>query len=467
MLRSKISRVTMRFAALLSVCAPLVSCSHDELFGPGGGVTVTVSTPSAVQTGDIRITFTLSDDDETRADISVKFATDGVSFQTASRATGSVGTSGLAVSVGGTAHTFIWDSARDIDDARLDGVVLRIQVDGGTTDASGGFTVHNGRFLLVSHDRTTAQVSLYLLDAIDADLQFLQTLSPGGQEPWDVLFEDGRFFVANVGTNDVTVLDLDEDTGTVSTVAGSPFDADGINSKYLATDGDHLFVSNVASGTITIFDIDADTGALDLNAHSGEAAANCRTMVVRSGRLFVANETDGEILIFDIAASGELVPNGFSPITTGGVATPVALTNVGSRLYASNYATSTVAGFNILGGGDLSAIAGSPFTFTGTLVLQVAHDDADERLFLATSGASAFASMGLDAIGVATEDASSPHTADGLTHAVASAGTVVVVGNSNSESIEAFTVSTTGATTAGDDNPVDLGDPVGRMAISD
>ena len=75
--------------------------------------------------------------------------------------------------------------------------------------------------------------------------------------------------------------------------------------------------------------------------------------------------------------------------------------------------------------------------------------------------------MALDAIGVATQDLTSPHTARDRVHTVVSTGDVVVVGNAPDESIEVFVISPAGALIAGDDNPVDLGEAVGRLAISD
>jgi len=454
--------------SLWLACAVLAGgCSHDELFGPGGGVSVTVTTPAGTQSGDVRIAFTLTDDEETSSDVAIKYSTDGLIYRSASRAAGSAGTTGLAVSSGGTSHTFIWDSARDLDGERVSGVTVRVEADGGANETTGEFSVHNARYLVATHDTTTAKVSLFRLDVQDGDLTRIETLEPGGQRPWDVLFEDGFFYVANRGTNDVTVLAFDADAETLAVVAGSPFATDGTGGKYLATDGDRLFVSNITSATITIFDIDDRTGALSLGASSGVAVAACRTMVVRSGRLYVASETAGEIRVFDIAGSGALTASPFSPVTSGGLASPVALARVGSRLYAADFATATLAGFNIQGDGDLAPIAGSPFTFTGLETLQIAVSGGADRLFLATSSVATLASVELDALGVATEDTSSPHAAAGEVHTVAAAGTIAVTGNADDNSLEAFAVSSTGTLTAGGDNPFDLGDPVGRIAISD
>jgi 6-phosphogluconolactonase (cycloisomerase 2 family) len=457
---------TCAFAALLGAGAG--GCSHDALFGPGGGVAVAVTTPSGVQSGDIRIVFMLSDDEVSSADVSVRYSTDGgFYFRTASAASGSAGLSDLAVSPTGITHTFVWDSADDLGEARLSGVVVRVSADGGESAMTRPFAVHNRRFLVVSHDTAAASVSLFRLDVNDGELVRLQTLSPGGSRPWDVLFEDGRFFVANRDSNDVTVLDLDQDSGSLEAIEFSPFRTDGAGSRYLATDGSRLFVANVTGETITIFDIEAETGRLNLNSHSGEPAAGCREMAAKSGRLYVASETSGAVLIFDIAASGELAPSGFSPVSSGGVATPVSLQLVGNRLYTANFATATLAGFNVQGDGDLMAIAGSPFSFTGTGALDLAASAGGDRLFLATSDLTSFASMALDALGVATEDVSSPHAAAGTIHTVVTAGRVVVVGSEDAESLESFVAAAAGTLTAGGDSPADVGDPVGRLAVSD
>jgi len=454
------------FAASILV-GSLVGCSRDELFGPGGDVVVQITTPSGIQTGDVHIVFTLESEDVVTTDVTVRYSTDGMFFSTASQAAGSVGTSGLAVGPAGTTHTFIWDSATDLGGVRASEVVVRVNPDAGLSETTSGFALHNFCYLAVTHDADTARVSLYTLDINEGGVLHLQTLGSGGKRPWDVIFEHGYFFVANRDSDDVSVLRLDEYTEELVAVEGSPFGTDGAGSQYLATDGEHLFVSNVTGGTITIHDVDEDTGRLDLNAHSGESAAGCRSLVVKSGRLYVASETEGSILIFDIAASGELQPSGFSPITSGGVLTPVALALLGNRLYAANSATATVVGYNVLGDGDLGPIAGSPFSHAGAGTLQVAGSSAADRIFLGTSSVSTFASMGLDAIGVATEDASSPHAVGGTAHTVAAKGEGGVVANGGDGSFAAWIVAATGTLTGGDDNPIDLGEEVGRIAISD
>jgi len=460
-----LSRLALQIASA-ALLVSLIGCSRDDLFGPGGGVSVSVSTPTGVQTGAVRIVFTLSDDDETTADIAVRYSADGgATFLPATAAAASVGTSSLTVSPTGTSHAFVWDSAADLGDARIEDARIRISSDGGKNDATEDFALHNGRFLVVSRDVQAAQLSLYRLDANDGDLMAVQTVNSGGQRPWDVLFHDDRFFVANRDSNDVSVLALDESTPKLTSIDSSPFATDGTGGKYLATDGNYLFVANIGSATISVFDIDSDTGALTLTASSGVAAAHCRTMVARSGRLYVASENDGAILVFDIGANGNLEVHAHSPIKTGGLASPVALARVGTRLYAANWGAATLAGFNIGTDGSLTAIAGAPFTFTGSQALAIAATPAADRLFVATQSVGSFASMALDVLGIATQDTASPYTAKGTTHTAVAVGDVVVVGSGAGKSVESFTIASGGTLTAADDETLSV--EVGRLGVSD
>ena len=460
---------TRLFKPLL-ICAGLVfivGCTRDELFGPGGGVDVDVNTPSGVQTGKVQLVLTLKDDDDAVADIGVRYSVNGgASFLPATAATGSVAMRGLAVSPTGTTHVFIWDSAADLGDVRLETVQLRVSVDGGKSDQSGDFSVHNQRYLLATHDTEVGEVSLLELDVVAGGLRSVQNLLSGGRRPWDVIWIDGRFYVVHRDTNDVSVLELDENLGRVAAVAGSPFAGGGLGAKYLATDGETLYVSNIVSQTLSIFEIDETTGGLALHEDSGIAAAHCRSLVVRGSRLYVANETDGEVLIFEIAGDGGLTLSALSPIRGGGLTSPVGMIHIGGRLFVSNFTASTLASFRIQGDGDLVATAGSPFSFTGTAALELAVDGELDTLWVATSGSPTFAELDLDSLGIATETADSPQSLRAAGHAVVAVEDVVVIAN-GSEELESFVHDETGGLTSPTSGRLSLGDAVGRMAVSD
>ncbi|MCZ6795052.1 MAG: hypothetical protein O7J95_15725 [Planctomycetota bacterium] len=446
--------------------AVTAGCSMDELFGTGQGADAAVATPSGVQSGEVVVVFTLTHETRTDADITANFSTDGgATFVAATEAVGGGGTENLSVSADGVTHTFIWDSGKDAADGRED-VVFRIAPRSGTSALTGSFVLHNRVFLAASHAATTGEVSLYELNLMDGEVRAQGTVASGGNSPWDVLFDRGVFYVTHTGSNEVAALELDEVQKALLPLADSPFSTGGIGSKYLATDGARLFVANTGSETISIFDVDTGTGALALSPHSGVSVSGCRSLVVRGSRLYTASETRAEIVIHDIQSDGELLLNGFSPIAALGMDTPRAMAIESGRLYVANSGAPTLVGFRFLGGGDLLAVSGSPFSFTDAGV-EAIHVQGIDRLFLAGGAAASFTALTVDALGVASEDVGSPLAAQGPANGVSGAAGVVVIGTSTSMTLESYLIDTAGALTAATGSPFAANGEVARLAVSD
>ncbi len=450
-------------AILAAVC--LAGCSNDELFGSGPGAEATVTTPSGVQSGLVTISYTLASSRVTESDVAVSFSEDGSSFQTASGGPGGSGTENLVVSATGTSHTFVWDSGADLDGARVGSVTLRIRPDDGTSDATSGFSVHNSSFLVAVEDRALGRVRLYEMDVVDGNLVFANSHDTGGTDPYDVLFDDGFFFVAHETSDDVAVFKLDEANETLEPAANSPFATDGSGSKYLATDGVHLFVSNTGTETITVFDFDSEDEELTLNPNSGVSVAGCRSLVARSGRLYVASETAGSIRIFDVASDGELIENGSSPATSGGLASPRAMVAASTRLFVANASSASLAGFVFQGDGSLAALAGSPFLISNLGIEQLARNGS--KLFAVTGAGQRFLALTIDSAGVVTEDSTSPVTLSGSASGVASVGGIAAAATTASEEIYLWTIDPAGVVAPASSSPVDSGVQILRMAVSD
>ena len=454
------TRLILAFACLL-----LNGCSHDELFGTGPGADAAVSTPGGVQTGLVAVTYTLTSGSVTASDVDVTYSTDGVTFRDAAEGVGSDGTRNLSASEAGDQHTFIWDSNSDLGGDRESTVIVRVRPESGTPDVTGTFAVNNGRFVAAVENATQGRVRFYELNAFDGGLVFRTTVNTGGTEPYDVLFFDGYFLVAHRTSNDVAVLELDESNSTLTPVDGSPVGTDGIQATYLAAGGDHVFVSNPGDQTITVFDFDDDSGALSLNPNSGASAIDCQEILARSGRLYVASQSAGEILIFDIMDDGELLNNANSPITAGGLTSPKTLISVGTRIYAGNSAEATIAGFNLQGNGNLSALTASPFTISSAGVEQLAA--IDDKLAAVTGVGAGFVFLTVDAFGGLAEDATSPAVLSGPTFGLAAEGSALVAVTTTTEHLHVFTADTAGVVTATPASPVSAGVELLRIAISE
>jgi YVTN family beta-propeller protein len=125
----------------------------------------------------------------------------------------------------------------------------------------------------------------------------------------------GRFlFVANTGSNNVSVFHIDPATGALNSVPGSPVVA-GSEPRGIAVDptARFVFVTNAGSlPSISVFGIDASTGRLTAVAGSPfSSTAAVYAAVDASGRfLYAASRDNAEISVFRIGANGALSSSG-------------------------------------------------------------------------------------------------------------------------------------------------------------
>lgn len=441
----------------------LAGCEDDYWYGNGDGASAAVTTPSGVQTGDVAIVYTLTGDMSV-TDVKVEYSTDGRSFREASEGAGSDGVKDLSVSTTGEVHTFVWASGEDLSAERSTAVV-RITPEDGEGDETGTMDIHNRRYLVGVQESTstgsTGRVRLYQVDAVNGSVQHLETLETGGQDPYDVLYRKGRFFVANETSGDVSVMDLDA-AGTLVPVDDSPFHAGIAKPRYLATDGERLYLSG-AGDSVGVLDMNPETGSLIFN--SSVYVPGCRGLVTRSGYLYVASETAGQIVVFDIQVDGELLLNGFSPITGGGLVSPRSLVFSGTRLYVANATVGDLCGFNLLGGGNLAPITGSPFSISAPAGEQIAANGG--KLFGVSGVGGELLSLSVDLLGAVTEDGISPVTLPGSSFSVASAGQVVIASAMSADRLAIWLIDELGVVSEAPSSPVDSLVGIVRVAISD
>ena len=106
-----------------------------------------VDTPTGVQSGDVTISYTLTDPNSNLIYIIVEYSDDGGShWLDPTMGTGGQGTTGLSSSPGGTSHTYVWNSSADIG-TKQDDIRIRItpyDAGGeGTAGETNNFTVDN------------------------------------------------------------------------------------------------------------------------------------------------------------------------------------------------------------------------------------------------------------------------------------------------------------------------------------
>ena len=115
---------------------------------PVTALSASVATPSSPQSGNVTISYTLTDAESNTCSILVQYSPDGgTTWNTATAVSGQGdGTTGLASSPSGTSHTFVWASDSGFANAKNANVLIRITPTDtavGTAGTSGVFTVNN------------------------------------------------------------------------------------------------------------------------------------------------------------------------------------------------------------------------------------------------------------------------------------------------------------------------------------
>ena len=184
---------------------------------------------------------------------------------------------------------------------------------------------------------------------------------------------DKRYvFVGNEGSNDISAFAVNNTTGALTAVPGSPFAA-GTDPQAMALSdgyalsGFYLYVANAGSDNVSAYTIDASTGALAPLSPGPSTIATGKTptsVVVVTGAsviVYVANHGGSN----DISAFyNDLTPVPGSPFPAGGNPLSLALGAGGKFLYTANPDAThpSISGFNIdPTSGVLSALSGSPF----------------------------------------------------------------------------------------------------------
>jgi len=162
-------------------------------------------------------------------------------------------------------------------------------------------------------------------------------------------------YTPNGGSDDVTALKEDVNTGSLSTVSGSPFHAGDINENVpgvitATSSGKFLYVGNANSAHISAFSINGTTGVLTEVAGSPfPSGASASVRVHPSGKfLYAANFDQGSISVFGIdAATGALSEILGSPFGLPGLVMSLALHTSGNFLYATYAGTDGLLGIGV------------------------------------------------------------------------------------------------------------------------
>ena len=240
--------------------------------------------------------------------------------------------------------------------------------------ASNRITVSAGGNLLFASNTQSNNVSVFRIDEKSGALTLVagSPFATGGSGGLGIALSatpDGRFLVAaNAGSNNITVYRIAHG-GKLFPVAGSPFGAlstpDGIK---MSPNGKFLAVAEPPAQQVEMFRIAHDGGLTSLGAFNetgtGRLAGvdiNCASSLLYGGEYYLAGTiVDG----YSISHTGTLTPLLDSPFAGLAVDSELVLLGYGlgwKTLFVSNQVSYSITVFSVAADGALSPVAGSPF----------------------------------------------------------------------------------------------------------
>ena len=182
----------------------------------------------------------------------------------------------------------------------------------------------SGKFLVAV---TGSGLAVFAIDPGTGALTSIQSLS--GDSPISTAIDPkGRFlFTANVNSNRVSAFTINQSTGMITPVSGSPFPA-GPNPQSVAIEqkGEFLYVPNGNGASLSAYSINSATGALTQIPGSPFATGSVPVAAaIRKGFLYVANSADKTVSQYTLnPATGSLTPlaKNFSPVWSNVVGEP-------------------------------------------------------------------------------------------------------------------------------------------------
>jgi 6-phosphogluconolactonase len=270
----------------------------------------------------------------------------------------------------------------------------------------------------------------------------------------------GQFvYVANVNDNNISGYSVDDATGALIPIPGSPF-ASGTFPRSVTADptGRFVYVVNLGDNNVSGYAIDAATGALTSIPgspfHAGSGPI-CIALDPQDRFAYVANFSQQSISEYTInAVTGALIPGG--SVAGVGSLQSLAVDPAGRFLYSTNaFLPASVTGFTI--NQSTGALGGIGSFLTGNLPLSVAVDPSGRFAYVANANDKDVSGFTINAAkGTLTSIPGSPFPARSNPVFVAPdpAGRFVYVVNTGSDSISAYTINAaTGALATTPESP--------------
>jgi 6-phosphogluconolactonase len=280
-----------------------------------------------------------------------------------------------------------------------------------------------------------------------------------GASPQSVAIQHGKFLYAPNGNGaSVSAYAINSKTGALVEVAGSPFSTGSVPVAAV-TKNSFLFVGNSADKTVSQYSIDSTTGVLTQIAApfpTGKSGPLGLTVSPTEPLLYVADHDSDEVIVLGITKAGVLFNE--SSMRSRGSALSIALASGNTKVtysakavYECNGTSNDIWGYRVTTAtGSLGALGGSPFA-TGTSPQAVASDLRGTFIFTANAGSNNVSVFTINSqTGALTPAPGSPYSAGLQPSAIAvdNGAQYVYVTNSGSDTISGYSVSGSGALTA-------------------
>jgi len=199
-------------------------------------------------------------------------------------------------------------------------------------------------------------------------------------------------FVANRGSNNISVYTIDPTYGSLTEIAGSPFSTGAVAPVGLVARGTNLFVAdagNGAGGAISVFTFDATKGTLTAVSGSPFPAGQHLSSIDAdaSGKfLYATDDQLNKVLGFSIGSGGQLTAMSTPAYATGTTPTYVRVNPAGGAVYVADHGSNDLTVFTMdSSSGALTAASNSPVK-VGTAPSCIAFDAANNLMFVGNSG---------------------------------------------------------------------------------
>jgi 6-phosphogluconolactonase len=278
---------------------------------------------------------------------------------------------------------------------------------------------------------------------------------PTGLNPQSVAIEHGKFlYVPNGNSASVSAYTINVKTGALLPVPGSPFPT-GAVPVTAATKNSFLFVGNSADKTVSQYAIDKTTGALTQIVapfSTGSSGPFGLTASPTEPLLYVADHDSDEVLVMGITRAGVLFNE--SSMRSRGSALSIALASGDTKVtyspkfaYECNGGSNDIWGYQVSGSGSLETLSTSPFA-TGGSPHAVVSDLSGSFLFSVNAKGNNVSAFTISPqTGSLIPAPGSPYASGSQPSGVAvdNGAPYLYAANSGSNTISAYSVSSNGA----------------------